>query len=194
MREQELFLLADRALRDVFSRLSRDDLDRAAPPAWTRRTENPTLRDVLAAHAYDEAWVPDALAGRTMDEVGDAHDGDLLGEDPIASYQAINDAATAAVSGELDPRGTVHVTYGEIPVAEYLTHIGSYRAFQAALIARLAGLDYALPERLVDLLMELVVPRVEEWRAIGIFGPEQPAPEGADRETAMLAAMGFPVR
>ena len=97
-------------------------------------------------------------------------------------------------AGELDPRGTVHVTYGEIPVAEYLTHIGSYRAFQAALIARLAGLDYALPERLVDLLMELVVPRVEEWRAIGIFGPEQPAPEGADRETAMLAAMGFPVR
>jgi hypothetical protein len=44
--------------------------------------ELPTLREVVNALAYDDAWVPDMLAGRSMDEVGkDAFDGDLLGDE-----------------------------------------------------------------------------------------------------------------
>jgi hypothetical protein len=45
--------------------------------------ELPTLRTIVSYHAYDDAWVPDALAGKTKDEVGrDKHKGGLLRDDP----------------------------------------------------------------------------------------------------------------
>ena len=52
-------------------------------------TSVPTLREIIGYHAYDDAWVPDMLAGRTMDEVGqDAFKGDLLGDDPKGSFRS----------------------------------------------------------------------------------------------------------
>ena len=53
----------------------------------------PTLREIIGYHAYDDAWVPDMLAGRTMAEVGaDAFKGDLLGDDPKAAFAASSTA------------------------------------------------------------------------------------------------------
>ncbi|MCU1425874.1 MAG: hypothetical protein JWM51_2165, partial [Microbacteriaceae bacterium] len=83
MRERDLFLKTDATLRDVIDRLTAEDLDLPAPSDWSAK-QNPTLRDLVAYHAFDEAWVPDVLAGRSADEVGDRYAGDLLGDDPIA--------------------------------------------------------------------------------------------------------------
>ena len=182
--------MADAALRDVIDMLDPDQLGIPAPADWSR-TENPTLRDIIAAHAYDEAWVPDVLAGRTIAEVGDRHDGDLLGDDPIESYDEINDAATDAATRDLDPSAVAHLSYGDFTVAEYFEHTTIYRAFQAWSIAKLVGLDYSLPEPLVDGLWEQVVPKLEEWRAIGIFPPEVEVPADADRETLLLGRTGY---
>jgi hypothetical protein len=63
MNQQDLFLMSDAALRDVVDMIDHDQLSLAAPAEWSRKP-NPTLRDILAYHAYDEAWVPDVLAGR----------------------------------------------------------------------------------------------------------------------------------
>jgi hypothetical protein len=52
-----------------------------------------------AVKRYDDAWVPDLLAGRTMDEVGQGRfDGDPLGTDPHAVGGYIT-AACAATRG-----------------------------------------------------------------------------------------------
>jgi hypothetical protein len=190
MNRQDLFLMSDAALRDVIDMIDLDQLSLPTPAHWSRKP-NPTLRDVLAAHAYDEAWVPDVLAGRTAEEVGARYDGDLLGGDPIGNYDALNDAATEAVSRDLNFERAVHVSYGELPLGEYLLHISIYRAFQAWSIAHLLGLDFALPEPLVDGLWENLGPRVDEFRGIGIFPPEVEAPTGADSETRLLARVGF---
>ncbi len=190
MKQRDLFLMADAALRDVIDMIERDQLGRPAPAEWSRKP-NPTLRDIIAAHAYDEAWVPDVLAGRTAAEVGTRHDGDLLGEDPIASYDEINDVATDAATRELNPAAIVHLSYGDFSTAEYLEHITTYRAFQAWSIAKLIGLDYSLPEPLVEGLWETLVPQIDGWRAMGVFGPEVEVPAGSDRETQLLGKVGY---
>jgi uncharacterized protein (TIGR03086 family) len=190
MKQRELFLQADAALRAVIDRITPDQLDRPAPAEWSS-TPNPTLRDIVAAHARDEAWVPDVLLGRTIEDAGATYDGDLLGDDPIARYDRINDTATAAVQEEFDPEKIVHLSYGDYPVRVYLEHISTYRAFQAWSIARQLGGDGALPDRLVDLLWELIGPQIDDYRAMGVFPPEVKPPHGADRETLLLCRVGY---
>jgi hypothetical protein len=190
MKQRELFLQADAALRSVIDRIPLDQLDRPAPAEWSV-TPNPTLRDVLAAHARDEAWVPDVLLGRTIEDAGGTYDGDLLGDDPIGRYDRLNDLATAAVTEDLDPEKIVHLSYGDYPLREYLEHISTYRAFQAYAIARHLGWDDALPDRLVDLLWELIGPQIDDFRAMGVFPPEIKPPPGADRQILLLCRVGY---
>jgi hypothetical protein len=191
MDARELFLLSDAALRSVVDRLTPTELDRAAPQEWAR-TPDPTLRDILRGHSRDEAWVPDLLAGRTIDEVGTRWGGELLGEDPIATYDRFHDAATAAMSSpDLDEGMTLHFSYGDYPFSEGVLHLVSYRAFQAWLIAKFVGVDFSLSPELVAGLDELLLPTVGELRAVGAFPPAIEPPAGADAETRLLCAAGF---
>ena len=190
MDQRELFLLSDASLRDVVNRIRPEQFDLPAPADWTSAPD-PTLRDIVAGHVFDEAWVADVLAGRTIEEVGDAHEGDQLGDDPVAAYNAANDAATAAAGPGVDPDATVHLSYGDFTVAQYFEHISIYRAFQAWSIARFLGQDYSLPPALVEGLFRFIVPQSDAWREMGVFGPAIPVPEGADRETELLCITGY---
>ncbi|GAA3741317.1 hypothetical protein GCM10022239_16250 [Leifsonia bigeumensis] len=190
MDEKELFLQSDAALRSVIDRIAPEQLGLAAPAEWSRK-QNPTLRDILASHTLDELWVPDMLAGRTIEEVGDRYSGDLLGDDPIASYDRAHDGATAAVDAHLDLDAVAHLSYGDFPVREYLVHISIYRAFQAWLIAKLLGIGYSLPPELVEGLWEHVGPQVDALREMGVFPPEIAVAPDADSETRLLARVGY---
>jgi hypothetical protein len=191
MKQRDLFLLSDAALRDVIDRIRPEQLELPVPAEWSR-TPDPTLLDIVAAHAYDEAWVPDVLAGRTIEEVGDKYGGDLLGGDELESYDRLNDAATVAANRPLSADDMVHLSYGDFPVSVYFEHIATYRAFQAWGIARLIGIDdYSLPPELVELLWEIVAPQADAWREMGIFPPEVAVPDDADRETKLLGRVGY---
>src|ERR671924_356790 len=41
------------------------------------------VRALVNHLVYENRWVPELLAGRTVAQVGDAYEGDLLGEDPV---------------------------------------------------------------------------------------------------------------
>jgi hypothetical protein len=191
MKERDLFLMSDASLRDVIDMLDVDQLALPAPADWSRKP-SPTLRDILAAHAYDEAWIPDVIAGKTMDQVGDRWSGDLLGDDPIGNYDDLNDTATDAVMRDgLDPASIVHFQYGDYSLAEGFVHLSVYRAFQAWSIAHLVGLEFSLPDTVVDGLTEFVVPHIDEWRSMGVFAPEVAVPADADAETVLLGKVGY---
>lgn len=191
-REQEVFIIADQALTAVIDQIA-DDQWAMPIPAWfqTGRTQSDmTLRTIVNYHAYDDAWVPEVLAAKTAGEVGTKWDGDLLGDDPKAAYAALAQAAQAATRELADPDRTVHLSYGDFPAREYLRHIISFRGFRTYDIAKLIGADTTLPPELVQGLYDLIVPDVEQWRAMGVFNPALPAPEGADAQTRLLCLCG----
>ncbi len=190
MTAKDLFLLSDAALREVVDRITPEQLELPVPAAWSS-TGVATLRGILALHAKDEAWVPDVLAGKTIDEVGEAWNGDLLGEHPVASYDRLNDLATAAVESVTDLDALAHLSYGDYPVSDFFEHASYYRAFQAVAIAKLLGDDFRMPTALVDALTESVEPQLEQLREWHVFGPEVPVPEGADKQTRLLGMTGF---
>lgn len=189
MDTDELFLQADAALRSVIDRIDPEDLSRPVPAEWST-TPEPTMRDILFAHTYDEAWVPDVLAGRAAADGDALRDDDLLGDDPIDAYDRRHDAATAAVRAGA-PADTFRFTYGDYPAEEGFAHLATYRAFQAWSIAKHLGIDFRFTPELIDGLNEHVVPHADEWRQWGVFPPAIDPPADADAQTRLLCAVGY---
>jgi hypothetical protein len=121
MGEADVFVLADRALNEVIQQVKDDQWTMTMPVDFAMRGVDhaPTLREVVNYHAYDDAWVPDMLAGRTMDEAGrDKFDGDLLGSDPKISFAAIVDSACWAAAQLYDPDRILHCSFGDFSARE----------------------------------------------------------------------------
>jgi uncharacterized protein (TIGR03086 family) len=193
MTQQELFVLADRALNGVVAQV-RDDQWAMTMPAtfFTRATDHPpTLREVINYHAYDDAWVPDMLAGRTMDEVGrDRYRGDLLGDEPGTRFAEIVEAACAAALALDSLDRTVHCSFGDFPARGYLWQVTSFRAFRTHDISRVLGLDPSLPADLVRGLWDEFLPRAAEMRTIGVFREPVPVPDDAPLQDRLIALTG----
>lgn len=192
MNEQQVFILADENLNRVIAQIN-DDQWALEIPDWfqTGRTQhNMTLRDIVNYHAYDEAWVPDVLAGRTAAEVGTKYDGDLLGDNPKASFAAYVQKAVAAVRGLDDPDKSVHLSYGDFPAREYLKHITSFRGFRSYDIAKLIGADTKLPDGLVQGLWNEIQPEVEDWRKMGVYPAAIEVPQDAPLQDRLLGLVG----
>jgi len=187
--EQQVFVLAERALRAVVEQIDADQWAQIVPDAWVRRPDA-TLRDVVNYHARDDAWVPDVLAGRTAAEVGARYDGDLLGADPVASFAAVSDTAIAAVQGFDEPDRVVHLSYGDYPAREYLAHTTFFRGLRAYDLARFIGADTTLPDELVRGLWDEIAPVAEEWRRLGVFGPEIAVGPDATAQERLLGLVG----
>jgi uncharacterized protein (TIGR03086 family) len=187
--EQEVFVLADQALLRVVEQI-RDHQWSAVVPANLTRQPGSTLRQVINYHAQDDAWVPDVLAGKTIDEVGKAHDGDLLGDDAKAAFAAVVATAVDAVRGFTDLDRPVHLSYGEYPAREYLRHITYFRGGRVYDLARFIGADTTMPAELVQGLWDELVPQAEEWRKIGVFGPAVEVAEDAPLQDRLLGLTG----
>lgn len=193
MNEIEVFVLADRALGGVVAEVSGRQWDMQVPPDFARAASDhvPTLREIINYHAYDDAWVPDMLAGRSMAEAGpDKFRGDLLGADPKASFAALVDKACAAALALDDLDRTVHCSFGDYPAREYFWQINMFRGLRARDIARVIGADPACPAGLVQGIWDEVSPHAEEWRAIGVFPAAVPVPAGAPLLDRLLGLTG----
>ncbi len=193
MSEQEVFILADQALKNVVDQIKDEQGDMVMPPEFEMRSKpgEITLRTVINYHAYDEAWVPDTLSGKTMEEVGkDKFDGDLLGADSKASYAKLVELGIAAVRALDDPERITHLTYGDYPAREYLAHITSFRGLRAHDIAKVIGVSTKLPDDLVQGMWDLFSPTAEEWRKMGVFKAKVEVPEDASLQNKLLGMTG----
>ncbi|NAZ86660.1 DinB family protein [Kineococcus indalonis] len=191
--ERDLFVLADEALLAVVRQVREEqwELDTRAEVSTSDEERAYSLREIMNHHAYEDAWVPAMLAGRTMAEVGeDAHRGDLLGADPVAAFERHVRGAIAAVRALEDPERTVHCSFGDFTARDYLWQTISFRALRAVEIARLVGADDQLVPELVEPLLAYFRANAEQWRAWGVLGPELPAPQDATAQERLLALTG----
>ena len=190
MDERDVFILADEALKGVVDQIRDDQWDLVVPTEMTPRLPGSPLRKVVNYHAYDDAWVPDVLAGRTIEDVGAAWDGDLLGDHPRLNFASIVETAVLAVRGFDDLDRIVHLTYGDYPAREYLKHITSFRGLRVYDLSRFIGADATMPAALVQGLWDELSPQAEEWRKMGVYGPKVEVPDDAPLQDRLLGLTG----
>jgi len=193
LNEPEVFVLADHALNRVVGKIKDDQWAMEMPPSFARRqtVHTPTLHEIINHHAYEDAWVPDMLAGRTMAEVGEEKfKGDLLGEHPKRNFSRLVDEACAAATALDDLDRTVHCSFGDFPARGYLWQTNMFRGLRAHDIAKVIGTNLEMPADLVQGLWDEISPMAEEWRAMGLFKAAVPVPADAPLLDRLLGLTG----
>lgn len=148
-----------------------------------------TVRDLVNHVAGEDLWTPPLVAGRTIAEVGDQFDGDVLGADPIASAQNAAAAAIAATGAALPEGGTVHLSFGDFPVSEYAWQLIADHLVHSWDLAAAIGASRDLdPEAVAD-VAGWFVNWEEGFRGAGAIGPRASATDG-DPQTMLLASFG----
>jgi hypothetical protein len=190
MNIQQLFVLSEHSLTRVFEGITDDQWNLPVPKS-IQKDEVP-LKKLMNYHAYDDAWVPETLAGKTIAEVGTQYDGDLLGDTPKRNWDSIVAKAVSAVEALtiVDMDKTTHLSYGDFPVKDYLWHITLFRTFRTVDIARFLQVDDSLPEDLVKGMWELLEPQANMLREIGVFGSEVEVSKDAPLYERLLGLSG----
>jgi uncharacterized protein (TIGR03086 family) len=148
---------------------------------------------VLTNHVtVEQLWVPPLVGGSTVAEVGDRLDGDQLGHDPVRTWDAAAAESLQAFRSGID--GTVMLSSGERPTAEYCWEMTTDALIHSWDLARGIGGPETLDAELVELVYERTLPIAEHLQETGMFAPPVPVPDDADLQTKLLALFGRDAR
>lgn len=150
---------------------------------WDVRT---LLNHVVGEHL----WAVPLFDGATIAEVGDRFDGDVLGDDPKATWASASAASLEAVGAPGLLERTVHLSFGDTTADDYLSQLLTDHVIHAWDLARGIGGDEHLDPELVAAVHDYLSPRVDGWRAAGAFGASVDVPDDADLQTRLLAMTG----
>jgi uncharacterized protein (TIGR03086 family) len=162
------------------------------PDQWTVVTpcEGWDVRALVNHLVSGNWWAAELAAGRSISEVGDRLDGDVLGDDPLGSYDASAAAAAQAFAapGALD--APCAVSYGPVPGSVYAGHRVIDVLIHGWDLGKATRQDIGLDPGLVEACWDIVQRQVELLRGSGAFGEEITVPADADRQTHLLATLG----
>lgn len=145
----------------------------------------------LVNHVVGELlWLPPLLEGKTIAEVGGRFDGDVLAEDPVATWRSAAEAAQAAAEQPGAQERTVHLSFGDFSGSDYLGQIVSDVIIHSWDLARAAGLDDRMDATLLEFATNFLTPQIEAWRSAGAFGPAVDVGADADPQDRLLAQTG----
>jgi uncharacterized protein (TIGR03086 family) len=149
------------------------------------------VRALVNHLVYENLWVPPLLAGKSIEDVGDAYAGDVLGDDPAGAFErSAKDAAAAAKEpGAMDR--PVGVSYGPVPGSTYVGHHFLDALVHGWDLAQGTGQATTLDPELVRMCWDIASGEAEALRSSGLFGSSAvQVPDDADLQTRLLALLG----
>ena len=184
-------------MHDVIERYlaALDELGRHMHAIGPGRWSSPTpctewdVRALVDHLVYETLWVPDLLAGATLADVGDRYEGDRLGDDPVAAWDAARSAAAASArTSPLDV--PVHTSGGELSPHEYLTQMLFDAVIHGWDLSTAIGVAHEIPDDVARDLESWFAPQVEEMVAARIIAQPVAVGAEADAATRLIALSG----
>ena len=159
---------------------------------WEDPTPNEgwSVRDLMQHIVSGNLWVGELMAGKSIEEVGDRLDGDVLGADPIGAYRRSADVAAAAFKQPGAMERPVGVSYGPVPGQVYAGHRFIDVLIHGWDLAKATGQDTELDPELVQACIEVLEPQKQLLAGSGAFGTTVEVPDDADPQTRLLADLG----
>lgn len=144
----------------------------------------------LTNHLINElAWVAPLLEGKTIGEVGDELDGDLIGEDAAASWNKYCQAASTAMLTTA-PDAVTHLSYADKTAQAYVDEVSADILIHGWDLAKSVGVPYEIDEKTAEAIKkatEAIMPMAREG---GYIGKELPVANDAAPLEKLLAYFG----
>jgi uncharacterized protein (TIGR03086 family) len=146
------------------------------------------VRDLVNHVAGEGLWTAPLLEGKTIEDVGDQFDGDVLGDDPAdAAARAARHALE--VAEERGPHGgQVNLSYGAEDMHEYLRQLVADYLVHSWDLAKATGGELTLDSEVVPEVAAWFAEREELYRSGGAIGPRGEG--GGDPQSDLLVAFG----
>jgi uncharacterized protein (TIGR03086 family) len=148
------------------------------------------VRELVNHIVSGNFWAGELAGGKTIEQVGDRLDGDVLGNDPVAAYDESARAASEAFHAPGAMEAPCAVSYGPVPGEVYLGHRYIDVLIHGWDVAKATGQDTKLDPELVEACWAVIEPQKDLLLGSGAFGTDHTAPAGADRQAALLAMLG----
>ncbi len=181
----DVMALHRRAVEDFAAKVTQVSVDQWSQPTPCSEWD---VRALVNHVAYEERWTRPIVEGQTIEEVGTAFDGDLLGDDPVAAVAAAGSEAAAAVDDRVRAGELVHLSFGDVPIDEYVMQITADHLIHGWDLAAATGLNRIMDAELVAEVSQWFAAHEEEWRRAGAIGPRADA--GGSPQADLLAAFG----
>ena len=160
--------------------------DWAAPTPCTDWNVRALVNHVVG----EDRWTKPLVDGRTIADVGDAFDGDLLGEDPKPLAMAAADEAITAVAERLPAGGKVHLSYGEEEIEEYISQLVADHLIHGWDLAAATGQQRVLDPELVAAVAAWFRNREESYRSSGAIAARPESTSSGNPQADLLIAFG----
>src|SRR5262249_8142810 len=119
---------------------------------------------------YEMVWAPPLFEGKTVADVGDRFEGDILGADPKKAWKDGSAAADGSVGGNGAMTRTVHLSFGDVPGSEYTMQLVCDLTVHSWDLAKGIGANDTIDAELVDACLAEVRKSEDMLRASGLFG------------------------
>lgn len=157
---------------------------------WDRPTpcSEWTVHELVNHVAGEDLWTVPLVNGSTIEEVGNRFDGDLLGDAPTNTALEAAAAAVSAVEERIPEGGTVHLSYGEERLEEYLMQLSADHLVHGWDLAVATGRRLEPDPDLVTAVATWFAEREDLYRSAGIIGPRTGSHD--DRLADLIAGFG----
>jgi uncharacterized protein (TIGR03086 family) len=149
------------------------------------------VRNLVNHVAGELLWAAELGGGRTMAEVGDRFEGDVLGGDPKATVEQGAEAAINTFRG--DHAEQIDTTQGKLPFQQYLGQMFVDALVHSWDLAVATGQNTTLDPGLCAIAYQqsaAVREMIDGARQAGIFGAEVQVPEDATDQDKLLGLLG----
>jgi uncharacterized protein (TIGR03086 family) len=179
----ELFQRAQASFTDRVDAVEPEQWEDEALPEWT-------VGDLVAHMITEMLWVAPLVAGEPYAE-GRFPEGttDLLGDDPMASWESAADGALSAFAEDDALIRTVHLERGPTPATDYILELIADLTVHAWDLARATDGDTELDGQLVTAAL-LIGERIPEDGVPGLFDPPLDTSPAASPQQRLLARFG----
>lgn len=183
MNAKELFAQAIGQAAGCVGHVRFDQLGNATPCSeWN-------LKELLNHMVYELLWVPELLRGKTVADIGDKYEGDLLHSDIQAAWQHAADSALVGVK-RVEDDAVVHLSYSDVPAKDYIAEVAGDILVHAWDVSRSLGFTLLFAPEMTRSVYENTLPRHEEMVASGLYGKPVDVPEDAPLQVKLLGLMG----
>jgi uncharacterized protein (TIGR03086 family) len=147
-----------------------------------------TVRDLVNHVVGEDLWTSPLMCGFTIADVGSRLDGNLLGENPRGAAASAAIEAIGVVEETLPLHGTVHLSYGEESMDEYVRQLVADHLVHGWDLAAATGRARTLDPGLVADVAAWFDGVEDAYRSVGAVGPRMPS--GGDPQIDLLARFG----